>query len=112
MNSSIRDPLAGEQFIEPLTLAEVDLYRATARMSARNARILAMRCGLDGRAPLTFIEIGRELGISAPGAREGFRYALYAIRSRRRDVQDDTFAVHAGPSAWELVCASAPAGST
>jgi RNA polymerase sigma factor (sigma-70 family) len=52
------------------------------RLPGRQRRIIENRFGLDGGEPLTFQELGRQLGLSRERARQIEREALSRLRSR------------------------------
>jgi RNA polymerase primary sigma factor len=57
-----------------------ELARSLATLPPREARVVCMRFGLDGADPMSFDEIGTELGVSRERARQIQRRALGLLR--------------------------------
>jgi RNA polymerase primary sigma factor len=60
------------------------LERVLATLSAREARILRMRFGLDGNPPFTLEEVGQKFGLTRERIRQIERKALRRLRQPRR----------------------------
>jgi RNA polymerase primary sigma factor len=64
------------------TLADEDMRQKLAELPPRELRVLQMRYGLTGEAPLTLQEVGRQMGITRERARQLEAQALRRLRSQ------------------------------
>jgi RNA polymerase primary sigma factor len=62
--------------------AFVEIERLLDTIDARAARVVRLRYGLEGRAPMTLIEIGRELGVTRERVRQIEQEALGRLRRK------------------------------
>jgi RNA polymerase primary sigma factor len=86
--AQVRDLLPDERAGDEYAQVEVGLWEGTLReavkaLPEREARILEMRHGLDGRKIRTLREVSEELGISQERARQVEKKALRTIRTGR-----------------------------
>jgi RNA polymerase primary sigma factor len=74
--------LAPDEVVERRTL-RAELERVLESLTAREARILRLRFGLDGQRPHTLEEVGTKLGVSRERARQIEQEALRKLRHPR-----------------------------
>jgi RNA polymerase primary sigma factor len=69
-----------EQVIEQREACAAAL-RGLDSLDARQAQVVRLRLGLDGRSPLTFHQIGREIGMTGEGARKAGKAGIRRLRA-------------------------------
>ena len=84
MGDLLPDERAGDEYAQvEVGPSEGTLREAVKALPEREARILEMRHGLDGRKIRTLREVSEELGISQERARQVEKKALRTIRTGR-----------------------------
>ncbi|TSC87939.1 MAG: RNA polymerase primary sigma factor [Microgenomates group bacterium Gr01-1014_16] len=94
-DSMLGDFIADTSQPSPIEAASKELLKENieevlATLSDREARVLRMRFGLDGKNPMTLEEVGREFGVTRERIRQIEAKALRKLKhpSRRKKLQD------------------------
>jgi len=94
-DSMLGDFIADTSQPTPIEAASKELLKENieevlATLSDREARVLRMRFGLDGKNPMTLEEVGREFGVTRERIRQIEAKALRKLKhpSRRKKLQD------------------------
>jgi len=94
-DSFLGDFIPDETTVGPYDLASKKLLKdnleeVLAALSDREARVLRMRFGLNGKRPMTLEEVGREFGVTRERIRQIEAKALRKLKhpSRRKKLQD------------------------